>query len=42
MLYEMESQLAKGMDEINFVKTNVADVKDKTDELGVNVFKSLE
>lgn len=42
MLYEMEDRLAKGMDEIDFVKTNVAEVKDKTDDLGVKVYKSLE
>ena len=42
MLFEMEDRLAKGMDEIDFVKTNVAEVKDKTDDLGVKVFKSLE
>jgi len=42
MLFEMEDRLAKGMDEIDFVKTNVTEVKDKTDDLGVKVFKSLE
>lgn len=38
----MEDRLAKGMDEIDFVKTNLAEVKDKNDDLGVKVFKSLE
>jgi hypothetical protein len=42
LLYEMEDRLAKGMDEIDFVKTNLAEVKDKNDDLGVKVFKSLE
>jgi len=41
-LFEMEDRLAKGMDEIEFVKTDEAEVKDKTDDLGVKVFKSLE
>lgn len=38
----MEDRLGKGMDEIDFVKIGLSEVKDKNDDLSLKVVKALE
>ena len=42
LLFEMEDRLGRGLDEIDFVKINLGEVKDKNNDLSVKVSKALE